>query len=182
MIFIFTGNGKGKTTSAIGMGVRSTGAGNKVLMIQFLKVGSSENKIIQKIHNFDIKSFGRKGFFVTQSEFKKNSELEKKGVEPLIKRDLILFGKGFSEAKKAAELGRYQLLILDEIIIGLKFKLINNKGIIDFLKKYGKKMDIILTGRYCPKGIIKIADLVTEMKEIKHPFKKGIKAKRGIEY
>lgn len=182
MIFVFTGNGKGKTTSAIGMGIRSVGAGNRVLMIQFLKAGSSENEIIKKIRNFNVKFFGRKGFFIPQSELKEKPELKKKGVKPLTEKDLELFKKGFSEAKEAARSGKYQLLILDEIIIGLKFRLIKKREIIDFLEKHRKKLDIVLTGRYCPEEIIKVADLVTEMKEIEHPYKKGVKGRKGIEY
>jgi len=182
MIFVFTGNGKGKTTSAIGMGMRAAGAGKKVLMLQFLKTGSSENKTIKKTKNFDIKSFGREGFFLPQSKLGKKPELKEKGIKPLSEKDLKLFQKGFDLAKKAANSGKYQLLILDEIIIGLKFGLIKKKEIMDFLERYGEKLDIVLTGRYCSEEIIRIADLVTEMKEIKRPYQEKVKARKGIEY
>lgn len=182
MIFIFTGNGKGKTTSAIGMGIRSVGAGNRVLMLQFLKVDSSENKIIKGIRNFDVKTFGRRGFFLPKKELERKPELKRMGVKPLNKEDSKIFEKGFSQAIKAAKSKKYQLLILDELIIGLKYKLIKEKEVIDFLNKYKDELDIVLTGRYCPKGLIKIADLVSQIKEIKHPFKKGINAKKGVEY
>ncbi len=140
MIYVFTGNGKGKTTSAIGMGVRAIGAGQKVLMAQFLKDGkSSEVKVIQKIKNFKIKSFGWPGF------------------GSYTDRDFLLAKKGLDFLKKEAKTQKNDLIILDEVSIALKFKLINLKEILTFLKNYGKKLDIVLTGRYCPKEIIKIA-------------------------
>lgn len=165
MIFVFTGNGKGKTTSALGMALRAAGAGKKVLMVQFLKDGSSsEVKAIEKVDNFEIRSFGRPGF------------------GPYSEKDFQLAKLGFIFAKKEAESQRYSLLMLDEINVALKFKLIDLKEAIAFLKEYGKKLDVILTGRYCPKEILKIADSATEFKELKHYFNKGVKARKGIEY
>ena len=182
MIYILTGNGKGKTTSAIGMGLRAVGAGKKVLMIQFLKTESSENKIIEKIKNFDIRTFGRKGFFLPKSVLKKQLQLRKKGIKPLTEKDFELAKQGFSLARKAAQSKRYNILILDEICVALKFSLIDIEMVLDFLRKYQKKLDIILTGRNAPQTIIKIADLVTEMKEVKHYYQKGIGPRPGIEF
>lgn len=147
MIYVLTGNGKGKTTSAIGMAIRAVGVGEHVLMIQFLKTGtSSEVKVIKKIRNFDIRQ----------------------------EKDLNFF-------KKAIKIGKYNLIILDEINVAMKFGLLGVKEVSDVLKKYRQKPDLVLTGRYCPKEIIKIADLATEFKEIKHYYKKGVKAKIGRE-
>ena len=164
MIFVLTGNGKGKTTSAVGMGVRAAGAGQKVLMVQFLKDGSSsEINVSKKIKNFKIKSFGRSGF------------------GPCSEKDYQLAKSGFLFAKKSAFSEKYNLLILDEINVVLNFKLLNIKEVIELLKECGKELDVVLTGRYCPEEIMEIADLVTEFKEVKHYFKKGIKARKGIE-
>lgn len=182
MIFVFTGNGKGKTTAAIGTAIRAVGAGRSVLMVQFLKTGSSENKEIKKIENFEVYSFGRKGFFLPESKLEENPELKDKGIKPLTEKDSKIFREGFEKTKKITASEDIQLLILDEIILGLKYKLIEAKEVMTFLKKYREKLDIILTGRYCSEEIIKMADLVTEMKEKKHPFNKGEKAKKGIEY
>ncbi|RLC34643.1 MAG: cob(I)yrinic acid a,c-diamide adenosyltransferase [Candidatus Nealsonbacteria bacterium] len=147
MIYVFTGNGKGKTSAAIGMAVRAVGAGEKVLMVQFLKDGkSSEIKAIKKIKNFDIRQ----------------------------EKDLNFLEK---TAKR-----KYNLVILDEVNVAMKFGLLGVKEVSDILKQYRKKPDLVLTGRWCPKEIIKMADLVTELKEIKHYYKKGVKAKRGREY
>lgn len=184
MLYILTGRGKGKTTCALGMGVRAVGAGKKVLLVQFLKTGnsSSENKTIKKIKKFVLKSFGQKHFILPPAELKNQPQLKKLGVKPSSEKDFQLAHKGFNFAKKAAESRKYNLLILDEINLVLHFGLINKKEILDFLKKYQKKLDIVLTGRYCPKEIVKIADLVTEFTEQKHYYEKGKKPKKGIDY
>ncbi|MEK7496090.1 MAG: cob(I)yrinic acid a,c-diamide adenosyltransferase [Patescibacteria group bacterium] len=174
MIVIFTGNGKGKTTAALGQAVRALGQDKKVLIIQFIKGPwvSGEHKFFSKL------------------------KLNKKNFK------LIRAGKGFVkilgdktpflEHKKAAqnalelaekEIGgqKWDLIILDEINVAVNLKLIKTK---DVLKTFSKSasIDIILTGRNAPKSFIKIADLATEMKEIKHPFSKGKLAKKGTEY
>lgn len=165
MIYVLTGRGKGKTTSAMGMALRAVGAGRKVLMVQFLKDGnSSELKAIKKIKNFDVKYFGRQGF------------------GPYSAKDTRLAKSGFIFAEKSAKSGKCGLLILDEINVALKLKLIGLPEAIDFLKKYGRKLDVVLTGRYCPEEIIGMADLATEFKEVKHYFKKSVKARKGIEF
>jgi len=163
MIFVLTGKGKGKTTSAVGMGIRAAGSGKAVLMIQFLKDGtSSENKIIAKIKNFKTKAFGRKGFALYGE------------------KDWVLAKKGLDFLRK--EIGGFQMVILDEINVALDKKIVKISEIMPVLEKYGKNKDLILTGRNAPAAILKKADLVTELKEVKHYFKKGIKARKGIEY
>lgn len=173
MIFVFTGNGKGKTTSAVGMGLRTVGAGKKVLMIQFLKTknGSAENKVIKKIKNFDIQHFGRKGFL-----FSRNKK------SPVFEIDVQLAKKALDFCAKKLKNKGYDLIILDEINIALDLGLIDQKEILNLLKQFGKNTDIVLTGRNCQKEIIDIADLVTDFKQIKHYYQKGIKARKGIEY
>jgi len=170
MIYVLTGNGKGKTTSALGMGLRAAGAGKNVLMAQFLKDGaSSEIREIKKISNFQTESFGRPGFG-PYSE--KDSRLAKSGFL-FVKKSCLPAGRAQSQ--------KYALLILDEINVAMHFKLIGIKEVVEFLREYGKNIDIVLTGRYCPKEIIKVADLVTEFKEVKHYFKRAVKARKGIE-
>ncbi len=168
MIYVFTGNGKGKTTCALGMGLRAAGAGLRVFMVQFLKKDkSSELQSIKKVNNFDAKTFGR-GICIS----KKN----------ISSKDFALAKQGFNFVEKMAESKKYDMLILDELNLALKFGLLEVKQVLDFLKEYSKQIDIVLTGRYCPKEIIEIADLVTELKEVKHYYKKGAKARKGIEY
>ena len=163
MIFVLTGNGKGKTTSALGMGIRIAGAGKKVLMIQFLKTSaSSENKALKCIKNFDIKAFGKKGF------------------APFGGKDALLAKRGMRFLEKEAP--KYQMIIMDEVNMALDFSLLDSKEILSFLDEYGGSKHIVLTGRNANKEICAKADLITEFKEVKHYFHEGIKAVKGIEY
>lgn len=184
MIYVFTGNGKGKTTAALGVAVRAVGAGLRVLIIRFLKSKniSSEEKTLSRIKEIQVKSFGRKGFFVPKKELNKHPELKKLGVKPFEKIDKELAERALEEAEKGISSKKYNVLILDEVNMALYFRLLNKRKVMNFLKKYKEDVDIILTGRNCPKDIIRVADLVTEMKEIKHYYRRGVSARRGIDY
>ena len=148
--------------------MRASGAGKRVLLVQFLKDGqSSEIKTIKKLNNFDIKAFGRKGFITKDS---------------LIKKDFDLARQGFNFVQKSIQDKKYNLIILDEINMANYFNLIKTQNLIEIIKKAPKKLELIFTGRNASKKIIQLADLVTEMKEIKHYYKKGIKMRKGIEF
>ncbi len=181
MIIVFTGEGKGKTTAAIGTGIRAVGSGKKVLMIQFMKVKerSSESKVLESIDGFDIYSFGREGFFLPDEELRKNPELIDKGFKPFSYIDFHLAEEGISFVEKNAE--NYELIILDEVCVAVHYKLLDIKRVLDLLDRFREKI-FILTGRYCDEKIIYLSDLVTEMREIKHYFRKGVKAVKGIDF
>lgn len=167
MIHIYTGEGKGKTTAALGLALRAAGAGLKVYIGQFIKGKNySELKVLKKIKNIKVEQFGR-GCFIKWAPNKKDIELAKSGLEKINK---IIYKR------------IYGVVILDEINVVLKLKLLALEDIVNLIKKTPKKIELVLTGRYAHPKILKLADLVTEMKEIKHYFKKGIKARRGIEY
>ncbi len=178
MIYVFTGNGKGKTTASIGTGIRAVGAGLKVLMVKFMKEKgvSSEDKILEKLENFDLYTFGRKGFYLPKEKLEKNPEL-KKHFKPFEDIDYKKAEEGINFSFKKSK--DYDLIILDEICVALDLGLLKLEYI---LERINPEKDYILTGRNCHEKIIQIADLVTEMKEIKHPFEKGIKAKKGIDF
>jgi cob(I)alamin adenosyltransferase len=181
MIYVFTGNGKGKTTASLGIGLRAIGIGKKVSLVQFLKTGdSSEIKTIQQIDNFKVKSFGRRGFFVPKERLAKHPELKEKGVRSFDEKDTSLVEEAINYATAQAQ--ECNLLILDEINVVMDYKLINKQVVINFLKDFKDKIDIILTGRNCPKEILEIADLVSDCREIKHYYKRGIEPKKGIDY
>ncbi len=168
MINIYTGNGKGKTTAALGLGLRAVGAGKKVLLVQFLKDGqSSEVKAIKKLANFEARSFGKKGFV------KKDS---------LVQKDYDLAERGFNFVQKAVQNGEYDLIILDEINVALWLGLLKTQPVIDLIKKTPSKTELVLTGRNASKKLIQTADLVTEMKEREHYYRKGVRARKGIEF
>jgi cob(I)alamin adenosyltransferase len=167
MIQVYTGNGKGKTTASLGLALRAVGAGLKVYIAQFCKGRDySELKVLKKIKNIKVEQFGRT-CFIKRKASKIDKELAKKGLE---------------KVKKIIQEKKYDLIILDEINICFYYDLLRTEEVIEILKNTPKDIEIILTGRYAPKEIIKIADLVSEIKEIKHYFKKGIIARKGIEF
>ena len=171
MIIIFTGNGKGKTTAAIGQAIRAIGQDKRVLMIQFIKKEgvSGEQKFIKKLKSPKFKIIATGKGFVSMPGDKISFPAHKKSAQ-----------NGLKLAKRAIKSKKWDLIILDEINVAVDLKLIKAVDVLKILKPI--EIDIIFTGRHTPKSFIKKADLVTEMKEIKHPFKKGIKAVKGIEY
>lgn len=173
MILVFTGNGKGKTTAAIGQGIRVVGQGGKVLMVQFIKAenwATGEEKALKVLEpNFTLIK-GGKGFVGIMGDNLPREVHEKAA------RDALQI------AKKAIASGDYSLVVLDEINVAFSMKLIGLKDVLEILGSFPEDSDIILTGRGAPLEIIKKADLVTEFKEIKHPYDKGIQGKRGREY
>ena len=162
-VIVFTGDGKGKTTAAIGTAIRAIGYGKKVVMIQFLKKGEY-GEIRFKNKDFKIYQFGRREFVI----------------EPM-QEDYYLAEKAIKFAEEILIEEKPFLLILDEVNVALSMELIKEKDLLSLLKKR-KDSHIILTGRNASKNIIKIADLVTEMKKIKHYYDTGIKAIEGLEY
>lgn len=164
---VYTGNGKGKTTAAFGLALRAAGAGLKVYIGQFLKKGEySELNSINKFKDFiKIEQFGGKRF-IGQKIREEDRKLAKKGFKKI--REII-----FSR--------EYNVVILDEINVALYFKLIPENDLIDLIKNKPSEIELVLTGRYASPQIIETADLVTEMRKIKHYFSKGVIARAGIE-
>lgn len=167
-IHVYTGNGKGKTTAAFGLALRAAGAGMKVFIGQFIKGKPYyENELInKKLDNITVVQYGR-GCFITGDPTDEDYKAAR---------------NGFSEIKKIIIENKFDVLIWDEVNIALYYNLFEVDELIDVLDKKPEKMEIILTGRYAPQKLIEYADLVTEMKEIKHYFNKGIEARKGIEY
>jgi len=169
LVQVYTGNGKGKTSAAFGLALRAMGRGLKVYVIQFIKGGFDygELYVVDKLPNLKLKAFGR-GKFVTE--------------KPPGKEDVELAQEALALAEQVVKNGEYDIVILDEINVALNLKLISLEKVLELIKNKPKHVELILTGRYAPSEIIETADLVTEMKEVKHPFNKGYKAREGIEY
>ncbi len=169
LVQVYTGNGKGKTTAAIGQAIRAKGKGLNVYIIQFLKKddSSGEQVAIREL-GIDIKCFGGNYAFqkLTQSEVKKAKEFFKKIID---------------EIANEIEQKHYDLVILDEINVLVKRKLLNKEELIKFIKNKPQNTEFILTGRGADKEVVALADLVTECVKIKHPYDKKIKARKGIE-
>ena len=171
LVIVYTGDGKGKTTAALGMALRAAGHGKKTLIIQFIKSFKSygESKFVKKFDcGIEIKTMG-KGY------------VKIKGDRFPIEEHRKAARKAFEFAKSQISSKKYDVIVLDEINIVLDKKLIPIGAVTDLIKQKPPDLHLILTGRGAPKKLIQLADLVSEVKEIKHPFKKGIPAQKGIE-
>lgn len=166
-IHVYTGEGKGKTTAALGLALRAQGAGLRVYFGQFMKKGEyNELKALRQLRpQIKIEQFGRK---------------RRVGVK-LITQDKIAAERGFLQIKKILNSKYYDLVILDEINLALHYGLLSAEELIDLLKNRPAGVEVILTGRHAPVKIMKIADLVTEMKLCKHYYSPGVLARDGIE-
>lgn len=168
MIHIYTGNGKGKTTAALGLSVRAAGAGKKIFFGQFVKgmAYSEVSLITQQIPQIDHQLFGRRCFI-------------KRDPEP---EDFQAAQNGLNSVKEIIKSERYDLVVLDELNIALHYQLIKTEEVLALFNELPKETELIITGRYAPDELIKKADLVTEMNEIKHYYKQNIEARKGIEF
>ncbi len=169
LVQVYTGNGKGKTTAAFGAALRAVGRGLKVYVIQFIKGGFDYGELHSAKHvpNLKLTAFGR-GRFITAS--------------PPSEEDVELAKQAFELAKDVIQNGKYDMVILDEINVVLNLKMIDINEAVKLIKNKPEHVELILTGRYAPTQIIELADLVTEMKEVKHPFAKGVPPREGIEH
>ena len=168
-IQVYTGSGKGKTTAALGLALRAAGHKQRVYIGQFLKGQMYGELLSAKLLSpyITIEQFGRTGFIhVTKDPDKEDIQKAKRGLK---------------KCKEAMLSLKYRIIVLDEINVAVYFNLLTEKEILEFLDQKPEGVEIILTGRYAPAVFLKRADLVTEMKEKKHYYKKGVKAREGIE-
>jgi cob(I)alamin adenosyltransferase len=168
-IQVYTGNGKGKTTAAIGQAVRAAGAGLKTIIIQFMK----------EYPYSEIVSLNELSKWITVEQYGKD-DFVYKGKMPG-EEDLAVALRALKRAEDIMLCNEYDIIILDEIIVAIYFKLFPISDVIDLINKKPDNVELILTGRYCPEEIIEKADLVTEMKEIKHYYTKNVLSRKGIE-
>lgn len=169
LLMIFTGNGKGKTTAAIGLSVRAAGHGMRTCFIQFIK-GSwhyGEMDALKRLSDLiDLEVMGR-GFTWKSDDLEKDKKEAKNAWE---------------HAKKVILSCDYDIVVLDEFTYAINYSMVDLEDVVETFKKRPQRLHVVVTGRDAPDELIQIADLVTEMKEVKHPFKAGIKAQKGIEF
>jgi len=184
LVHIYTGDGKGKTTAALGLAVRALEHGFSVYMIQFMKGGKhiGELRLQETFPNFAIKQYGKdcpfsekmklgatqcgncRGCFFTKNESRESA------------------GEAMKDALRAVTSGKYDMVILDEINVVLDKGLVPLKDIIALIEAKGGNTELVLTGRRAPKELYKYADYVSEINEVKHPMHRGVVGRRGVEY
>jgi cob(I)alamin adenosyltransferase len=184
LVQVYTGDGKGKTTTAVGLAFRAAGHGYRVCIIQFLKGAHyiGEQAAIDKNRNIKLFQFGQ------ECPWSKDM---RKGImrcgtcrycftlhKDDIKRSMI----GFDFAKDATTSGDYDMVILDEINVAMDKKVIPTKDVLELIKNKNPNVELVLTGRGAPREIIEAADLVTEMRDVKHPIKKDVVGRKGVDF
>lgn len=170
LVEVYTGDGKGKTTSAFGLVLRALGRGKKVIIFQFIKSSAfpSGEVIALRMAFPEVEIIqGGSGRFINTK---------------LTEDDIALAKILYEKILLAVSSGRYDMVVVDEIFPAYNVRLITLKDILDLIEKRAENTELVLTGRGAPEEVIRLSHLVTEMKEIKHPFRDGIKARVGIEY
>ncbi len=189
LIQVYTGNGKGKTTAAIGLALRALGAGKRVMFLQFMKNRAySEHQILPTISpNLTLECIG-KPFFIIAEGTMSEEELAKWRDQAVIfppgepPREYVeQISRGLVRAKEAVSGEEFDVVVLDEINVALHFGLVTWMQVKELLDNKGEKVELVLTGRGAPPELVDRADLVTEMREIKHYYTKGILARKGID-
>ncbi len=167
LVHIYTGNGKGKTTAAFGLAVRMLGSGGKVIILQFMKAGNvyGEQKKIAECGAV-IESLGLPKFVHGKPE----------------PDDIEAAKKALKRAKELVSSGEWDMVILDELCVALGFGMLDIEEVKELIRSKAPHTELVLTGRYCPEELFGLADYVTEMREVKHPYMKGVLARRGVEF
>lgn len=169
LVQVFTGDGKGKTTAALGEALRALGQGLRVHIVFFMKgdYPYGERAILSQLPGVTITSFGQREF------------VDPACIKPAEKEEA---GKALAAACEAVHSGKYDLVVLDEVNVAVAWKLVELDEVVRLVRDKPKDMELILTGRYADPALIEMADLVTEMVKIKHPFDRGVLARKGIDY
>jgi len=169
LIQVYTGDGKGKTTCALGLAFRAVGQGFRVYMVQFLKTDDTgEAQAARRLApDFTIESFGHPGFPRLADPEPETLEVAR---------------QAFGRARQVILAGDYDLVILDEVNLALAYNLVPLSEMLEVLRRRPSHVEVVLTGRGAPQELVALADLVTEMRPLKHYFEAGVKARRGIEW
>jgi cob(I)alamin adenosyltransferase len=169
IVMVITGDGKGKTTAALGQALRALGHGQKVCMIQFMK-GRKYGEVLaaeKSLPGFTIHLCGLDSFVMRDNP---------------AQVDIDLARAGLNLARETISSGKYDMVILDEINVAVDFKLVSLDEVLEVLRNKPQKVTVVLTGRYAPQQIIDLADTVSEVREIKHHYSQGIKERAGMEF
>ena len=170
LVHLYTGDGKGKTTAALGLSVRFAGWGGRVLFLQFLKKGHwGEIRALSSFPGVEIRQLGQGGFVRPDDPDSLSSARQ-------------AFEAGLEMLNREMASGSWGMMVADEIVLGVPMKLVRTEELLSLIQSKPQELELVLTGRGAPRSLVDACDLVTEMREIKHPFQKGVKARRGIEF
>ena len=185
LVHVYTGDGKGKTTAAVGLATRAVGHGLTVYMIQFLKGGGHAGEVMaaeKMLPNFKVKQLGKP---CPYSEEMKRGSMECGNCKDCFltrREEREKVDEGIELAEKLAKSGKYDIIILDEINNAMSRRLAPVNRVLKLINSRKSSVELVLTGRNAPKEVIEAADYVTYMKKIRHPFTKGIRVRYGIDY
>jgi cob(I)alamin adenosyltransferase len=165
---VYTGDGKGKTTAALGQAIRAMGHGQRVFIIQFMKGSRAygEIRMARRLPNLTIAQYGRTCF------------VDRRNPDP---RDVQLAKAGLDRARRVIQARRHDLVILDEINVAMDYGLVAVEDVLRLIREKPREVELVLTGRGAPRPIVKAADLVSEIREVKHHYRQGIPARPGVE-
>ncbi len=168
LVQVYTGSGKGKTTAALGLALRAAGQGLRVCIVQFMKgIEYGELRSLANVPEVSVRQFGEARWVRPSDIREADRELARQGLE---------------HARRQVQAGACDLLILDEVNVALAYKLLEVEAVLSLLRERPPETEVVLTGRGAPAAILEEADLVTRMVEVKHPYQRGVPARRGIEY
>ena len=169
LILVYTGNGKGKTTASLGLSMRALGHGQNVGFLQFMKGSKNygEVKLAALLPNFTLVQSGQESFVSYENP------------DPI---DIKMAQDGLVLAQNWFEEDKFDLIVLDEILVAVAFKLISVAQVLDLIKKKPPRLNLVMTGRYAAPELIEIADTVTEMTEHRHAYQRGVQSKEGMEF
>jgi len=169
MIHVYTGTGKGKTTAAAGLALRALGWGKKVCLIHFLKGGraSGEDRILERIRSCRVARFGR------------GCLLRRETVRPIDRREAA---RGLALAGSVLAGREADMVILDEIAVAVHFGLLPAAEVEKIVRSCPRRIELVLTGRRCPRSLLRLADYASEIRELRHPYRLGVAERRGIEF
>ena len=169
LVQVFTGNGKGKTSAALGVALRAAGHGLRVHIIFFMKgdYPYGERRALARLPNVNINLFGQETF------------VDPANVRP---EEVAEARRGLEKAREVVRSGDYDLVVLDEINVAVAWKLLDVEDVLELVRGRPHNVELILTGRYADPRLIDVADLVTEMQNVKHPYDKGVLSRKGIDY
>jgi len=168
MVHVYTGDGKGKTTAALGLALRAVGHGYRVVVVQFMKgdLVYGEQKAARRIEGLEIRQFGRKEFVDRKNPANVDRDLARKGLE---------------YARRVLTDGKHDVVILDELNVALDWKLVTLEEVLSLIREKAPGTELVITGRYARPQVMELADYVTEMREISHPFRKGYLCAKGVD-